>query len=746
MSDILKFHDNPIESSNEDILGRVEFAKHLASAIVNRDQKESLVIAINAEWGAGKSSVINMAVEELDKEGGDGTAKDKTTEANKKAKSRTGKTTKGPKEASNDVAIIRFNPWGFSDDNNLGEHFFAEISNQMGKNKDGGFDSIAKKFKNYGNVFKPLLPIASLFSQIPPDVLIATGKLLKFVDALAKWVIDNNTSIKKSEKELKEELHDELRDSKKKILIIIDDIDRLTTPEIREILRLIRVNGDFPYITYLLAFDRSVVETNLEESPGITGKKYLDKIVQVSFDLPAITSLQISKYLSNELDNIIQSLPKNSQKYFEYGLDGTHWDTLYNNNFKLIFQNIRDVKRFINVLNFNISQIRTADAMAVNPADFIALEVIRLFAPSLYEFVADNRFLFTYLDDNKNILAPNKADNFRGIIDREIEKLPANTSEQFRSLLVNLFPQVNYFDHLYKVNEKVILQWDRDKRICSQKMFFNYFTLSDKDVEFSDAEIIDIFDEEDKYWKIKNNLNGILDERRIESLLAKLEVITSSDNEVNDVIKINRASIIKAFFNIPDDIRGDYRAHNNAVKIIMKLLRQENNMTKVFNIVNESISSSSSLFIPFNVANRIVNTYDPNVLDAFFRKLIPLYFQLVERVGVEKLLESNFASNILEALRRWGQSTLDLQNNLWKQLLRNNANLIKLIEIYSTYSNEKINYINLVSLERVIETKAVKVELERIKKSDSKFYSDNSELIDLYIKQHGQDYRDIPSS
>ncbi|MDQ0884908.1 P-loop NTPase fold protein [Peribacillus sp. V2I11] len=57
--------DRPILHSGDDRLNRSGFAEHLAKAILKYEFTESLVLGLYGKWGSGKTSVINMAVEEI---------------------------------------------------------------------------------------------------------------------------------------------------------------------------------------------------------------------------------------------------------------------------------------------------------------------------------------------------------------------------------------------------------------------------------------------------------------------------------------------------------------------------------------------------------------------------------------------------------------------------------------------------------------------------------------------------------
>jgi len=62
--------DNPIKSGAEDRLGRSGFADQLAAALLSEAADEGLVAALVGPWGQGKSSVLNMVKERLERDHG----------------------------------------------------------------------------------------------------------------------------------------------------------------------------------------------------------------------------------------------------------------------------------------------------------------------------------------------------------------------------------------------------------------------------------------------------------------------------------------------------------------------------------------------------------------------------------------------------------------------------------------------------------------------------------------------------
>ncbi|MEA3293620.1 MAG: P-loop NTPase fold protein, partial [Euryarchaeota archaeon] len=136
-------HDKPIEAEKDDFLSRKGFSQHLAKSILNWKEKESLIIAIYGEWGSGKSSAINLADEYIQKV----KEKDKPT-------------------------IIFFNPWLFSEQDNLSEHFFNEIAKELEIKEDtDGDKKIAEKFLLYSSLLS-LSPGKNLFNSSSSKIIL----------------------------------------------------------------------------------------------------------------------------------------------------------------------------------------------------------------------------------------------------------------------------------------------------------------------------------------------------------------------------------------------------------------------------------------------------------------------------------------------------------------------------------------------------------------------------------------------
>lgn len=232
--------DNPITKSEDDALGRTKPARSFAEQVLALDSTEGVVVGVLGPWGSGKTSFVNLARERL-------------------------------KDAG--VTVLEFNPWMFSGADQLVQAFFVELSAQLKLRRD--LAEIGKLVEDYGETFSGLawLPLVGPWIE---RGLAASKILAKLLQRKKEGVRGRQLKVR-----------DALSKLPNPIVVILDDIDRLTTPEIRDVFKLVRLTANFPQVIYLLAFDRIRVEQALGEQ-GIPGRDYLEKILQIGVDLPAV--------------------------------------------------------------------------------------------------------------------------------------------------------------------------------------------------------------------------------------------------------------------------------------------------------------------------------------------------------------------------------------------------------------------------------------------------------------------------
>ena len=750
-------HDKPIETEKDDFLSRKGFSQHLGKSLLNWKEKESLVIAVYGEWGSGKSSVINLAKEFIEK-----------TDENDKP------------------TIIEFNPWRFSEQDNLSEHFFNEIAKELEIRQESDADKkIAEKLKIYASLLS-LTPDKSLFDNlfsktilgfgllgisgsqliqwlnVPYDwikyILFISGFLLIFIEIFKDYLTKVSDFFynkadynKKSVIEAKSEIKDELIKRHKKLIVVIDDIDRLNQSEIKQIFRLIRINADFPHTIYLLAFDRNIIEKNLEEQAGVSGKDYLNKIVQVNFDIPFTNPSKISAFLFKELDRVLGVLPESAQKFF--GQDDSYWVNVYNSGFKDIFKNIRDVKRFASSLEFNISQMYQDEVMEVNPIDFIAIEAIRVFAPDFHSFMKSRNSLFTSTENTAGTID----NNTRKVeIEEALNRLPDDTKESIHALITTLFPQV-FATHGY--GWKSI--WNKNLRVCATSNFDSYFTLipGGDEEEISQYEIENILNKTNSVVEFERILREYMEKKKIRKVLQKMQDYTDDQN----LIPLSDAkNVVQALFNISDDLPEeqigmfDFGADMDIMRIIYQILKRESDKNNNFEILKETIPLSKGLYGPVQEVslespkkNKDKDSKDIVVPED---KIMELQKLCLEKINSwqDRLLEQKELIYIMYRWKEWDQEPK------WKvfidNILDDDNKLLAFVDKFVTeirsqtigdYGVSRIKKFNYKSLEDFAELDYIKIRLEKVKIENNDLYEENKEIIDCYLGNYDSKYKEI---
>lgn len=426
--------------------------------------------------------------------------------------------------------IVRFNPWNYSDQNQLISQFFKQLSVTL-KRKDYSVNirKVGQKLETYTKFFEPvkLIPVVGQLMGMVKDIIQTTGKTLK---VFGEHRENDLNSIRK-------ELNDLLANQSHKIIIIIDDIDRLSSIEIRQIFQLIKSLGDFPNTIYLLAFDKDVVIKALERVQEGSGLEYLEKIVQIPFDIPLISKQEVERLLFNQLDELIKDIPEDRWNQI-------YWDYIFHySGLKHVFNNIRDVTRYINLLRFGFSLVKDE----VNVADFFALTAIQVFMPEVYDGIRDNKDIFLGVHDSNYEKDKAVTEQAKKRCDEIISRTNALQQEKLKEVLTNLFPKLKSIYRSFGYHYGSMGDWRREGRICSPDIFETFFSLSIPKGEFSQKEIRTILSLANSYDTFAEALLRLSEDGRIVKFLERL-----GDYTDKDILEENIEPVITVLMDIGD--------------------------------------------------------------------------------------------------------------------------------------------------------------------------------------------------
>lgn len=306
----LKFEEDiPITCSEDDELGFGEDVDLLFQHINGRQDSSSFSIGINARWGDGKSSFINLLAEKFitNKDG---------------------------------YILIRFNP-RYANNNSIQASFFETLFSELSK-----YDS---RFKRSFNDYLKVI-----------DVITDNN----YMSALL-----NMTELFNREDE-KEKINQAIKQLSKRVIVIIEDLDRLMKDEIIEVLKLIDGNASFDNLIFISAYDKDSIHSLISSEECNT---YSDKFFTYERTLPLRSPNLLLKFLT---EHLIQN----------QGFSKDEEDEIRNivranaSHFQAYLHNLRDVKRYINLVKPSVKRIYKE----IKVRDYLLIELVRYRYPNDY--------------------------------------------------------------------------------------------------------------------------------------------------------------------------------------------------------------------------------------------------------------------------------------------------------------------------------------------------------------------------
>jgi iron(II)-dependent oxidoreductase len=288
----------------------------IADLIAYRENKTPLVIGIYGKWGSGKTTLMRSIEQEL-----------KTKQAYKAAPFRRCKP-------------VWFQAWKYKNEDQILAALLEQICNTMAKEDfftqcRTQIEEIITKLKPgkaLGELLKNLTgaDVSTFFQEMPHK------EKLGFYDefeAFFKRLIWTYLSWRPQKNSF--ETYD---DSKGILTIFIDDLDRCPKGNIVAVLETVKLFMDIPGCVFVIGADNGVIIQALEENYQENAERFMDKIVQVTFNLPRIPDEEFNPYLDKILKTAGREEDLHLKKYLAQLLP-------------VLDNNPRNFKRFLNDLN-----------------------------------------------------------------------------------------------------------------------------------------------------------------------------------------------------------------------------------------------------------------------------------------------------------------------------------------------------------------------------------------------------------
>jgi hypothetical protein len=349
------------------------------------------------EWGYGKTSVINLVKGALN-------------------------------EKESVPIIIEYNPWLAGKPESLIQDFLLQFSSQLNiQDSSDAALKAAKELIAYSSLFSvaKLVPGAEPWASIVEKVFSGFGNSTKKIAELKKLDLLGK----------KKKVVSAIDKIKTPIVVVIDDIDRLTPSETFQVLRLVKAVADFSGTSFLLAFDSNYLISVLDKHDIVNASEYINKVIQLRVPLPVISERGMNELANVELENLSD---RNLTDRFESDQERLSW--IYYNYFKHLIKNPRELKRFFNHLRFVLEQVEGQVCFS----DLFSLSIIATKANSLYEHIKNSPEAYIgkrFSNDGLMVDKPEKVvESFKGERDCILKVFSERDRKLLEGLLGDTFP------------------------------------------------------------------------------------------------------------------------------------------------------------------------------------------------------------------------------------------------------------------------------------------------------------------
>ncbi|MGZ8258746.1 MAG: P-loop NTPase fold protein [Methylotenera sp.] len=327
--------DLPAEPSN-DKLAFTDYVQAIERQVLTREDKAAFVVGIYGAWGSGKSSLLNMLHEHL-------------------------------KNQHNSFEVVEFSPWLYRNETSLLLPLLAELAK-----KYSAFEKLIKGIVNVSpDIMAKVTSLgldATLTGGLPLFTLLSEfGVKDKPVGLLSDGL--KQRKAQQNTRGLKEKITEAVnivtKNGKKKLVFLIDDLDRChEAKQIINLLEQIKLLLNIDHCLFFICTDKKQIINAIDEIYKGQGAVYLDKFIQLGFDLPPHHSHSLSALLPLATED------KALRAY---------------------------LKRVAEVLDYNPRQLKKLWNRAVMALEFVQAELLRWQQPSDARLVASIELMLKWL-------------------------------------------------------------------------------------------------------------------------------------------------------------------------------------------------------------------------------------------------------------------------------------------------------------------------------------------------------------
>lgn len=409
---------NALTDISLDQLERFSFAKKIANAIAKRKNSGSVVMGIYGLPGEGKTTVLNFLGYELAK--------------------------------FQHVTFLRINPSGSANSIRLVKNFFDGLSGAI-ENSEEISSSLRKKI---------ILLLSRYSAFLAPSEDEAPGKKLRL--------------FKKTPREIKETLDACFRKLERRIVFLVDDLDKTELNEVRTFLRLIKLSANFPNSVYVLSFDDNTLSLELggmnKKQSLLMGRKILEKVVHLSLRIPPAGKYRLLEMCFKGISEIL-----NEADLAPEIAGMREFKEKFSSAFTHVIKTPRQCSLYLNTISNSLTGQGTA---GLDSLKFMLVEALRVFYPVLYDVIRNNPDTFIGIELNKSQTGEVEESISLFAVNKAMENLPDEEQKALKSLLSYLFPCLRGIPGFGTEEYTGQNPWIEEKPVASKQYFLRYFLLN----------------------------------------------------------------------------------------------------------------------------------------------------------------------------------------------------------------------------------------------------------------------------
>lgn len=321
--------DEEVRDRKDDLFESEAQAKSFAKTVLASGAHPGLVFGVDGPWGVGKTSFINLAESYW-------------------------------KSAADQVIVCRFEPLRYASEPDLAGRLIRDLSAAI-----------------QSQVFAPeFRPAASRYSRLIKGKADVSFLGFKLSLEPSQETVD----------ELLDDIDEVLRRINRRVIIVIDDLDRLDAKATNNVLFATRRTFKLSQATYVLCYDTEVLAGNKED--GSRAREFLEKFVTVKLSL-FIDSSSLRDFLMRDwecTERQLSSVP--SDTMIKLGSIINELAEILNGELAAkylpLVGDLRKVKRFINAILLMKIEKTNLGRTDFNNRDLINLILLHLNYPGLF--------------------------------------------------------------------------------------------------------------------------------------------------------------------------------------------------------------------------------------------------------------------------------------------------------------------------------------------------------------------------